>query len=99
MKKKFKKNIRSRTPTLVYFFATWCMPCQSMRPIVEKVKEEMGEVINSLEIDVEIKQGIVKKYKIKGVPTLILFKNGTPLWRHTGVMPSEDIRTAIKEYI
>ena len=71
----------------------------TIRPIVEQVVGELGSAISSIEIDVEIKKGIVKRYKIKGVPTLILFKSGTPLWRHTGVMPVEDISIAIKEHL
>lgn len=96
---KFRKSIGSTTPTLVYFYAPWCVPCKLLRPVVDQVVGEFGEAINSIEIDVEIEKGKVRRYKIKGVPTLILFKNGTPLWRHTGVMPIEDIRTVIKEHI
>ncbi len=99
MTMKFRKSIGSTTPTLVYFYAPWCVPCKLLRPVVDQVVGEFGEVINSIEIDVEIKKGIVKRYKIKGVPTLIIFKSGTPLWRHTGVMPIEDIRIAIKEHV
>jgi thioredoxin 1 len=96
---KFRKSIGSATPTLVYFYATWCVPCKLLRPVVDQVVEELGYGIKSIEIDVEIEKGIIKRYKIRGVPTLILFKNGTPLWRHTGVMPIEDIRIAIKEHM
>lgn len=99
MKKKFRKRIAADIPTLVYFYATWCVPCKLLRPVVEQVVGELGNTISSIEVDIEIKKGIVKKYKIKGVPTLILFKNGTPLWRHTGVMPIDDIRIAIQEHI
>ncbi|MBU2902179.1 thioredoxin family protein [Maribacter dokdonensis] len=98
MRKLFKKTIASENPTLVYFFASWCVPCKLMRPTVEKIVEEVATAINSLEIDVELEKAIVKKYKIKGVPTLVLFKNGLPMWRHTGVMPIEDIRLAINEH-
>ncbi|WP_396633995.1 thioredoxin family protein [Maribacter sp. R86514] len=96
---KFRKSIGSTTPTLVYFYAPWCVPCKLLRPVVDQVVGEFGEAIQSIEIDVEIEKGKVRRYKIKGVPTLILFKNGTPLWRHTGVMPIEDIRIAIKEHM
>ncbi|SIR21564.1 thioredoxin family protein [Maribacter ulvicola] len=99
MKKKFRKSIGSDTPTLVYFYAPWCVPCKLMRPVVEQVIGEYPEILNYIEIDVEIKKGIVKRYKIKGVPTLILFQNGTPLWRHTGVIPIEDIKMTLKEHI
>ena len=99
MKMKFRKSIGSTTPTLVYFYAPWCVPCKLLRPVVDQVVGEFGEAIQSIEIDVEIEKGKVRRYKIKGVPTLILFKNGTPLWRHTGVMPIEDIRIAIKEHM
>ncbi len=99
MTMKFRKSIGSTTPTLVYFYAPWCVPCKLLRPVVDQVVGEFGEAIQSIEIDVEIEKGKVRRYKIKGVPTLILFKNGTPLWRHTGVMPIEDIRIAIKEHM
>ena len=99
MKKKFRKSIGSDVPTLVFFYATWCIPCKLMKPTVLQIQEEMGNALNSLEIDVEIKKGIVKRYNVKSVPTLILFKNGKPLWRHSGVMPVAEIKTAINDRI
>ncbi|MDF4204335.1 thioredoxin family protein [Maribacter sp. SA7] len=63
MKKKFRKSIGSETPTLVYFFASWCVPCKLMRPVLKEVVEEFHTGLNYLEIDVELKKRIVKRYK------------------------------------
>lgn len=65
MRKLFKKTIASENPTLVYFFASWCVPCKLMRPTVEKIVEEGATAINSLEIDVELEKAIVKNIKLR----------------------------------
>ncbi|MBI2257916.1 MAG: thioredoxin [Flavobacteriia bacterium] len=83
---KFKDIISSPTPTLVDFFATWCGPCQTMMPILDKVKKDMGEQIRILKVDVDKNQAVANQFKVKGVPTFVLFQNGEMLWRQSGGM-------------
>ena len=82
----FSTIINSEKPVLVDFFATWCGPCQTLTPILKKVKENLGERISIIKIDVDKNQQISSQYRVKGVPTLILFQKGKQLWRQSGVL-------------
>lgn len=99
MKKGFKKSIGSEIPTLVHFYATWCAPCKLMTPILEQIEVELGNNLNIVEIDVETKKKVARRYHVKSLPTLLLFKNGKPLWRQYGMIKKKDIQAAIKEFI
>ena len=99
MKKNFKTIINSDNPVLVDFFADWCGPCKILAPILEQVKNELGEGIKIMKIDVDKNQPLAAKYQIRGVPTMLLFKNGKQVWRQSGVLQKEEIISIIKSYI
>ena len=94
---KFSDIVKSDTPTLVDFFATWCGPCQAMSPVLDKLKAEMGSQVRVLKIDVDKNQLIASQYQVRGVPTMILFQNGKQLWRQSGVVSKEDLIKTIVE--
>ncbi|WP_158976633.1 thioredoxin [Cellulophaga sp. L1A9] len=96
MKSSFDKIIDSSTPVLIDFFADWCGPCKSLAPILKQVKEEMGDAVKIVKIDVDKNQSLASKYQVRGVPTMMLFKNGKQLWRQSGVLQKNDIITIIK---
>ena len=93
----FNQIIQSDQPVLVDFFATWCGPCQMLAPILKEVKANLGERISIIKIDVDKNQAVAAQYQVRGVPTMILFQNGKPLWRQSGVMSKEDIIKIIVE--
>ncbi len=93
----FKKIIESEIPTLVDFYATWCGPCKAMKPVLDKLKERMGEDVRVLKIDVDKNAAAAAKYQIRGVPTFILFKGGDIKWRKSGGMPLHQLEQVIKE--
>lgn len=93
----FNQIIQSDKPVLVDFFATWCGPCQMLAPILKEVKANLGERISIIKIDVDKNQAVASQYQVRGVPTMILFQNGKPLWRQSGVLSKEDIIKFIVE--
>ena len=94
----FKEVIQSDKPVLVDFFATWCGPCKTMSPILDQVKLQVGNAATIIKVDVDKNQLAASEYQVQGVPTLILFKNGQPLWRQSGVVPKEGLVSIIKKY-
>lgn len=95
----FGSIIQSEIPVLIDFHAEWCGPCKTVSPILKSLKEEMGESIKLIKIDVDKNQEIASKYKIQGVPTLMIFKNGNLMWRQSGVVPIENLRVEVTKYI
>ena len=93
----FNQIIKSDTPVLVDFFATWCGPCQMLSPILKQVKESLGNRVSILKIDVDKNQTVASQYQVRGVPTMILFQNGKQLWRQSGVISKEELIKIIVE--
>jgi len=97
MNDKFDAIINSEKPVLVDFFATWCGPCQMLGPILKEVKDNLGDRVSIIKIDVDKNQAAADHYRVRGVPTMMLFQNGKQLWRQSGVLSKEEIITTILE--
>jgi len=95
----FQDIVRSETPTLVDFFATWCGPCKAMQPTLDQLKTDMNEKVRILKIDVDKNQAVAEKFKVKGVPTFVLFKNGEIIWRQSGGMTLQTLKDKITPHI
>ena len=92
----FSEIINKDTPVLIDFYAEWCGPCKMMGPILKQVKDQLGNTISIIKIDVDKNQALATKYQVRGVPTLMLFKNGKQVWRQSGVLQKDDIINLIK---
>jgi len=94
---KFSKIVQSKTPTLVDFYADWCGPCKMMKPVLHELKQKLGDDIKILKVDVDKNAGASNKYKIRGVPTFILFQEGEIKWRKAGAMTINQLEQVIQE--
>lgn len=95
---KFNEIISGNQITLVDFFATWCGPCKMMHPVLEQLKEDLGDSIRILKIDVDKNESLSETYRIQSVPTLMLFKEGEQLWRQSGAMRVQELKNLIAKY-
>jgi len=94
---KFSEIIQGDTPVLVDFYADWCGPCKMMGPILQDLKRRLGDAINIIKIDAEKNPSAAMKYQVRGVPSLILFKNGKILWQQSGVVQAPQLEQIIKQ--
>ncbi|WP_298238415.1 thioredoxin [uncultured Algibacter sp.] len=98
MKSNFNAIINSHTPVLIDFYAHWCGPCKTLAPILKDVKKELEGTIKIIKIDVDKNQALATKYQVRGVPTMMLFKNGKQLWRQSGVLQKGEIIAIINQH-
>jgi thioredoxin 1 len=91
MKGNFGKIINGNQPVLVDFHADWCGPCKMQAPILKEVSAEINGKARIIKIDVDKNQAIAQQYQVMGVPTIILFKKGKPVWRQSGVTNKQQL--------
>ena len=88
--------IKSKVPVLIDFYASWCGPCKMLGPILENVKQELGDSVKIVKIDVDKNQHIAARFQVRGVPTMLLFVNGKQVWRQSGVLQKGDLISIIQ---
>jgi len=96
MKSSFSDIINSKTPVLVDFSADWCGPCKMLAPLLKQVKHELGDALKIVKIDVDKNQLLSAKYQVRGVPTMLLFKNGDLVWRQSGLLQKQEIIDVVR---
>lgn len=98
-KASFSDLIQGSTPVLVDFYADWCGPCKMMAPILQEIAAEYQGRLKVIKVDIDRNPEAAKTYRIQGVPTLILFKNGQIRWQQAGLMPAHQLRTVINQFL
>ena len=89
--KAFDKKIASSTPTLVDYWAPWCEPCHAMAPVLHELKDQLAGQLNVCAVDVEKYEPLWERFDLKGVPTLIVFKNGEEVKRILGTHSLDEL--------
>lgn len=97
-KKSFQELINSPgMPVLVDFYADWCGPCKTMSPIVEQVASQYNGKLKVIKVNVDNNQAAAQQFRVQGVPTFILFKQGQQVWRQSGAMPANVLSQAVQQ--
>lgn len=95
----FQEIINSDTPVLVDFHATWCGPCKAMAPAIQAIGKEVQGKARVLKIDVDRNPAVAAKYRIQAVPTLMIFKNGNIVWRHSGGVDKTSLKNTLLGFV
>jgi thioredoxin 1 len=95
MKGNFATIINEDKPVIVDFHAVWCAPCRMQTPVLRELARDLGNKVRVIKIDVDQNQEIASQYGIQSVPTLIMFRNGKPVWRQSGVVTKNQLKDVL----
>ena len=94
-----KEVLESDKPVMVDFWASWCGPCLALAPIIDEIAENYGDKIKVCKLNVDENQKTAMQYGIKGIPTIIFFKNGQVVEQSVGLVPKDYLEDLIKKVI
>jgi len=91
--------LKNQGPVLVDFWAEWCGPCRALGPKLEEISNEMGSKVTVVKMNVDENPGTPSKFGIRGIPTMILFKDGKEMDQIVGNQSKENIVSIISKHI
>lgn len=98
-KTNFHDLIDDGLPVLIDFYADWCGPCKALGPVIQDVKEELGDKVRIIKIDIDKNEELAQQLEIRSIPTLMIYDKGELKWRHTGGESKNKLVNMLKEYI
>ena len=97
--KEYESVISSNPVVLVEFYATWCPHCRKMAPIVEQVKELLGDAVKVDLFDIDQFNDFADEAEVEGVPTFIVYRNGNEVWRHSGEIDGNVLYEKVQSFM
>ncbi|MEM8524922.1 MAG: thioredoxin [Bacteroidota bacterium] len=99
MKSNFHSIINSEKPVLIDFYADWCGPCKSYSPIIQQLKQELGDAVKVIKIDVDKNQQLAGNLQVRSIPTTMIFQNGEMKWKAVGAQSLVVLKEALTEMV
>lgn len=95
--KNFDEIIKANSTILVDFWAEWCGPCRMLTPILEEISNETGLLVGKLNVDENPEK--TKEFGVKSIPSMVLFRDGSPVHTVVGAMPKHSLLKELSEWI
>lgn len=94
-----EKQLTSKEIVFIEFFAVWCGPCKTLKPIFEKISFEFKNKALFYQLNIDEHKNIAIQYKISSIPTIICLKKGIPCWTHTGTIAEATLREKVNSLL
>lgn len=91
--------LRAGEPVLVDFWATWCTPCKLMAPVVAESERSYAGQLKVVKIDVDDNPAAATRYRVRSIPTLVLFKNGAPVATQVGTVSKSQLASFVEPHL
>ena len=91
--------LSSDKPVLVDFWAEWCGPCKMIGPSLEELADELGDRVTIAKLDIDANPQAPGQYGVRGIPTMILFKDGQPVETKVGAAPKSALKSWIESVL
>lgn len=91
-KENFEKEVlKSEVPVVVDFWAAWCGPCKALAPRLEEADSQLNAEVKIAKINIDEEEELAAQFRVMSIPTLLLFKNGTPVEKSVGLVSTEEL--------
>lgn len=98
-KSSFKDIINSKTPVLIDFYADWCGPCKMFAHTIDNLKQEVGDQVRIIKINIDKNQAIANQLQVRSIPTVMIYQAGEQKWRATGAQSIQTMKQQLTALI